>query len=184
MANTNCGGSEDRGAKRDLRAALRQRIAKGGGDSAAVCEVVVKFLEERPELRTVALFAAMRGEVDLSPLLAMDGRVFVFPKVEEGELGFFEVSGLADLEKGSYKIDEPRASLPRVAVEEIDLFLCPGLGFDARGGRIGRGKGFYDKALLSVRKGAVKAGVGFAFQLVDRIPMEDFDVRMDAVIVA
>ena len=56
----------------------------------------------------------------------------------------------------------------------------PAVAFDRRGGRLGRGKGFYDRLLESTR--AAKIGVGYEFQLLDQLPTEPHDVPMDIVI--
>jgi 5-formyltetrahydrofolate cyclo-ligase len=163
---------------------MRRRISGNpGADSAAAVKEVAAYLSGRPELRVVAVFAALPGEVDLRTLPGEIERVWVFPRVEAGDLVFHEVRDFdEDLEKGAYGILEPRADLPRVEIGNVDIFLCPGLAFDAKGGRLGRGKGFYDRMLGQARPDAAKVGVCFGFQLVDGIVMEGHDVRMDAVI--
>ena len=62
----------------------------------------------------------------------------------------------------------------------IDLMIIPGVAFDTSLHRMGRGRGFYDR-LLSVAE-TVKIGICFDFQLVERVPVEEFDVPMNNVI--
>ncbi len=152
-------------------------------DPGPVISEIAAYLADRPALKVVAVFAALPGEVDLRALPATITRVWVFPKVVAGELEFHEVRDFdADLERGAYGILEPKPGLRRIETADVDIFLCPGLGFDPMGGRIGRGKGFYDRMLKQARPDAVKLGVCFGFQLVDEIVMEDHDVRMNGVI--
>ncbi|MFD2256352.1 5-formyltetrahydrofolate cyclo-ligase [Luteolibacter algae] len=167
-----------------LRQELRRKIDDHGpGDSDNVVAEIIAYLRERTYLHVVAIFAALPGEVDLRSLPKAIGRVFVFPKVVENHLVFFRVNSFEeDLELGAYGILEPKDGLEVVAVEKIDLFLCPGLGFDLKGGRVGRGKGYYDRVLEKARAGAVKIGVCFGYQLVDEITMEEHDIRMNGVI--
>lgn len=87
-----------------------------------------------------------------------------------------------ELRPGAFGILEPTKRLPLVLPDEIDLFLCPGLGFDTHGGRIGRGKGYYDSVLAAARPDAIRLGICFGYQLVDEVPMEDHDIRMHGVI--
>lgn len=170
--------------KKRLREELRLRIEEHGeGDSLAVVEEVAGYLKERSYLKVIAVYAALPGEVDLKALLSLVGCMWVFPKVEGEELSFFQVKSFEDdLIPGAYGILEPREGLAAVEISRIDLFLCPGLGFDVRGGRIGRGRGFYDRMLERARPGAVKLGVCFGHQIVDEVEMEHHDVRMNGVI--
>ncbi len=80
---------------------------------------------------------------------------------------------------GSFHIEEPTGD-DVTSIDEIELVVTPGVAFDRRGGRLGRGRGYYDRLLASTR--AVKVGVGYDFQLVDEVPVEPHDVTMDAVI--
>lgn len=83
------------------------------------------------------------------------------------------------LEIGSFYIEEPTGN-DLHPIEEIELIIVPGVAFDSRGGRLGRGKGFYDRLLKSSK--ATKIGIGYEFQLVDQLPSEPHDIPMDFVI--
>ncbi len=64
---------------------------------------------------------------------------------------------------------------------DYDLIVVPGVAFDRKGNRIGRGRGYYDRFLckhLNVKR----IGICFDFQLVDEVPTEPNDIRMDEVI--
>lgn len=63
--------------------------------------------------------------------------------------------------------------------KEIDYAVIPGVAFDSNNNRLGRGKGFYDRILNNIN--AVKVGVCFNFQLIDSVPTEANDVKMDKV---
>ena len=64
--------------------------------------------------------------------------------------------------------------------DTIDLIIVPALGYDRQGNRIGRGGGYYDRLLPQLK--ATKIGVCFPFQLVDKVPTEEFDSKVDRVI--
>ncbi len=83
------------------------------------------------------------------------------------------------LELGAFHIEEPTGT-EVVDPEEIELVIVPGVAYDRRGNRLGRGKGFYDRFLKTTK--ATKVGVGYKFQVFDEIPFEEHDVKMDIVI--
>ncbi|MDE6843571.1 MAG: 5-formyltetrahydrofolate cyclo-ligase, partial [Muribaculaceae bacterium] len=83
------------------------------------------------------------------------------------------------LELGSFHIEEPTGD-DLVDPSQIEMMVIPGVAFDRRGNRMGRGKGFYDRLLQTAK--ATKIGVGYEFQLMDEIPTEEHDVPMDIVI--
>lgn len=83
------------------------------------------------------------------------------------------------LEIGSFHIEEPSGDELH-PVEEIEVIIVPGVAFDRKGHRLGRGKGYYDRLLQTAA--ATKIGVGYEFQLVEEIPVEPHDVRMDIII--
>lgn len=152
-------------------------------DSNAVVHQLVLELKKLPTAHIVAAYMALPGEVDLSALFAQVDKDWVFPKVRGENLNFYRVKNIdLEMQVGAFGIMEPIDGLEEVWVEDVDVFLCPGLGFDRNGGRLGRGRGFYDRMLNQAKPSALKFGVCFSFQIVDEIIMEDHDVRMDRVI--
>ncbi len=83
------------------------------------------------------------------------------------------------LELGAFHIEEPTGN-NIVPAEDIELIIVPAVAYDRSGNRLGRGKGFYDRLLATTK--ATKVGVGYEFQIVDEIPAEPHDVKMDMVI--
>lgn len=134
--------------------------------------------------KIVALYSPFRNEVDVTAVLNFKEKRFVFPKVEKGskKLIFFEAFSKDDFEKGAYGILEPKTSLNRVEIAEIDLFLTPGVAFSATGERIGYGGGFYDSTLKFKNKKAKTLGVAFDIQIVESGFSEHFDQRLDAIV--
>lgn len=85
----------------------------------------------------------------------------------------------SSLKLGAFRIEEPQGD-ETVSIREIDLIVVPAVGYDSKGNRVGRGKGYYDR-LLSETK-ATKIGVAYDFQVVDAIDVESHDVGVDIVI--
>jgi len=170
--------------KTQLRKSLRQILRAGTTDSKTVCDALDRWLASQPGLRTIAVFAALPGEVDLSELVARHAdRCWVYPRIAGDDLIFHAVRDpAADLVAGAFGCHEPRPTLARAAVARIDAFLCPGLAFDPHGGRLGRGRGFYDRMLAGARPDALKVGICYAKQIVPDTFQEPHDVRMDVVV--
>ncbi|MCG8653022.1 MAG: 5-formyltetrahydrofolate cyclo-ligase [Pirellulales bacterium] len=142
---------------------------------AAQC--VMWYVDVRDEARTRhALPETLRS-----------GKRIVIPYCVDGELELFHLESMDELETGMYKILEPRAELrdladKRVNVKELDLILVPGVAFDARGGRTGHGKGYYDKLLENAKPETPLVSLAFECQMFDEIPMQDHDIFMDKVV--
>lgn len=80
---------------------------------------------------------------------------------------------------GAFHIEEPDGDDKR-SVEEMEMIVVPAVAYDAKGNRVGRGKGYYDRLLEN--SSATKVGVAYEFQLFDDIESEPHDVRVDIVI--
>lgn len=133
--------------------------------------------------RVLAAYRATPGEVELDPLLRAAARrgVRVCVPVFDASKGAYAwawwTPGAAET-AGRYGITEParrRAADPR----RIEMVLVPGLAFDAKGRRLGRGGGHYDRLLACV--GGLRVGVAFEAQIVRCVPRDRHDVNMDAV---
>lgn len=154
------------------------------GDSKAVRDAVAAWIKRHPEVQTIATFAALPGEVDLTELVSLfSEKSWLFPRVDGEGLCFHAVEDPSkDLVRGAYGILEPHGNSSIVSVDEIDAFFCPGMAFDPHGGRLGRGKGFYDRLLAQARANAHKIGVAFPSQIVPNTHCEPHDMLMDEVI--
>ncbi len=135
--------------------------------------------------RRVLFYAAAGDEVETLPLLERwveEGRKVILPRVEGEVMPLVEVDDLADLAPGYRGLLEPRRDRGRVVSwEAIEVALVPGLAFDLQGNRLGRGGGHYDRTLARLPK-ALKIGLAFDFQVVERLPVEARDIPVDLVV--
>jgi len=169
-----------------LKARLREKLRREErvGDSALVRKALAEWIRQHPRVHTIATYAALPDEVDLAELvMTFPEKRWLFPRVDGDQVRFHASTNPAqDLARGAFGILEPRADLPVVPISEIDAFLCPGMAFDQKGGRLGRGKGFYDRLLSQARSEAHKIGVAFASQIVPDTYREAHDIVMDEII--
>lgn len=99
----------------------------------------------------------------------------------DGGLAFAACARWEELRPGRYGVCAPPPEAPDRPLGEGDLLLVPAVAFDRRGGRLGRGKGCYDRALAGA-EAALAVAVGYEFQLVETVPMEAHDRRVDALL--
>ena len=167
-------------AKTALRAKMRE-IAETRGDAAALSRQLASQLRDWPLWQSsgnIAAFSAIAGEPDALDPWPVDKRV-ALPRVAGEELMFHWVAGRDKLLTGKFGIREPSPDATP-AGNGFDLILVPGLAFDLRGGRLGRGKGFYDGFLSGAR--GIRAGVCFEDQIADEVALEPHDQRMDFLV--
>ncbi|MGK5091572.1 5-formyltetrahydrofolate cyclo-ligase [Deltaproteobacteria bacterium TL4] len=108
-------------------------------------------------------------------------RVIVPYVKNQGQLGHTGLSSFAQLTSGAFGIAEPHAhNRQEVELTACDLILVPGVAFDRQGGRLGLGKGFYDRFLVTTS--AFRLGLSADFQLVENVPVGPRDVTMHAVL--
>jgi 5-formyltetrahydrofolate cyclo-ligase len=150
----------------------------------------VLALPEYQSAQCVMWYVDVRAEArtrHVLPAALTSGKRIVIPYCVDGELELFHLESMDELETGMYKILEPCADLrtvesKRVNVSELDLILVPGVAFDARGGRTGHGKGYYDKLLENAKPETPLISLAFECQMFDEIPMQDHDIFMDKVV--
>lgn len=114
-----------------------------------------------------------------------DRKRVVVPVVEaERRLLLVEITAYdRDLAPGAHGILEPPVGGRRlVEASEVDLFIVPGVAFDANGYRLGRGLGYYDRSLAQVKGRAVICALAYELQIIDRLPAAPHDVPMDFIV--
>jgi 5-formyltetrahydrofolate cyclo-ligase len=179
--------------KRALRRAMVGRIlALDPADRRAQDDALAARFGTLPGLataRTVLHFVtAFPEEITTAPMLreVLDrGQRLVCPRVDRAgrRLRLYRVEDLErDLGPGTLAIPEPRRSCPEVAPEAIDWALVPGLAFDDRRYRLGRGAGHYDRLLPTLRPDAPRWALILDCQWVEDLPVEPHDVPLDGVL--
>lgn len=157
--------------------------------SAIICEQLLALPEIRKS-ENIFLYVSFRSEVETDPLLkkliAAGKKVSVpITYVKEPRLDAIRITNPEkDLVPGYCNIPEPREELlvkNYVAPDSIDAIILPGSVFDLRCGRFGYGGGFYDR-FVSSAPSAVRIGLAFELQIVERAPLQDHDELLDMVI--
>jgi len=179
-------------SKKELRVRLlRLREGLSVSDCCEKSREIAKRLLVFPEFkaaRTVHFYLSNAKEVQTDAMileaLRLQKRVIV-PVVhpEDRALSFSELSGLdpAQMHLGPFGIRQPLSSfVKKTTASEIDLWIVPGLCFDAQGNRIGYGGGYFDRVLPGVEEKIL--GLAFEFQMVASVPIEDKDCPVDKII--
>lgn len=167
-------------AKARLRASVRAALAALdrraiADQSAAICRALGAWAAWG-SAGTVMLFDPLPDEPNVAPLLALalaQGKSAVLPRIDwrSGEMTPARIVDPAgDLVTVRGELRHPGVHCPAVEPGEVDLVIVPGVAFDRSGGRLGRGKGFYDRFIARLNPRCVTVGVCLAEQIVDAVP--------------
>jgi 5-formyltetrahydrofolate cyclo-ligase len=167
-----------------VRTALRSMDSANRAEEAVAIRRSIRAWPTWVGARSVLGFLPLASEVDLRPLLAealQRGIRVSVPLVTAD--GIFQPCLLRSLDPRDLETDAMGIAVPRqremVPAEQIDVALVPGVAFDAFGRRLGRGGGFYDRYLPSLRREAATLGVCFGCQRVPEVPAVTHDARVE-----
>jgi 5-formyltetrahydrofolate cyclo-ligase len=174
--------------RREGRIRLRER-AESARSAEAGDRAQDHFLREFPPVAgmSAGLYCALAGEVPTDRIryayLAAGARLY-YPRVAgKGTLAFYPNREGDGWETGPYGILEP--SIPAGMEPRLsgwDIIVVPGLAFDRRGNRLGRGYGYYDRFLDSVPESVPRVGLAFADQRIPEVPVDAWDVPVHALV--
>ena len=171
--------------KQRLRRQMRDLMRSHSCQDSAAHRQLLLALPEWEKAENILLYHPLPGEIDLLLLLKEKStRRFLFPRIEGDELALYyyplderdwiaHPHGFLEPDPGSWEKASPSS---------VDLAIIPGLAFDSTGGRLGRGKGYYDRLLSHPGFRGVKIGICWPYQLLGSLPLEVHDIRMDSVI--
>jgi len=137
--------------------------------------------------QAVALYSPMENEVDTTAIAAdalEQGKRLFYPKIsDENEPVFLQARSAHGFRPGRFGVLEPAGGtpMPGAALKKSVVFV-PGVAFDRRGHRIGRGGGWYDRLLGQLARDAFVVGLAFDFQLVERLATDPWDQRVHCII--
>lgn len=178
--------------KREIRRATLQNIraldpARRAAEDRALSEAFAS-LPGFEAAGCVLLYAsAFAEETPTTPLLHQAlarGKRLVCPRVNRvaRRLDLFHIESPGrDLVAGAMGIPEPRPGCPPVEPGQVDWVLVPGIAFDPRGFRLGRGGGYYDLLLPTLRADAPRWALIYDVQWVDELPVEAHDAPVDGI---
>ena len=136
-------------------------------------KIIMAYASTPDELQLDELFAACFAEEKILAIPFIVGK---------GEMQAVQVPNFDALEVGAFNIMTVKRELRKfLAPEEIDCVIVPGAAFDVRGGRLGLGGGYYDR-FLPQAVNAKKIALAYDFQLVDNLPLESHDAKLDMVL--
>lgn len=174
--------------KDELRLLMRQKRREVSVDETktageSICRQIFS-LDFMRDTKTVMTFCSSFKEPDTSGIfriLKEQGKRIVVPISNTDNFTIIPSYVSPDLSftAGAYGIKEPTVT-SEARVEDIDVAIIPGIAFTPSGGRLGFGKGYYDK-FLSEFKG-IKIGICYEFQLLDKLPLSEHDINMDIII--
>ena len=152
-------------------------------------------LDEWSRAEIILAFLPMRDEVNTLPLIKKalnEGKKAAVPRIEGKNIFFHYIDpaifkeSLENYNLHPMGMFEPDRTAPLVSQSELasdkTLIITPGLAFDLSCMRLGRGKSFYDRFLSIPERKNTSAGVAFSFQIIENVPHEDHDVRIDYVV--
>jgi 5-formyltetrahydrofolate cyclo-ligase len=139
--------------------------------------------------KTLLCYVAFDGEVETRAILRRaldDGKRVAVPVTVPSTKRLLAVEIRdpdRDLDvKGHFGIPHPARTGRRIPKAKLDLVLMPGVAFDRRGHRLGRGGGYFDRFLSRLPSRARRVGLAFEFQLMKELPVESHDLPAHAVV--
>jgi len=169
------------------REVLERRLRIPGSEVFDLSSRIISAITSLLVFKTaqiIAIYAPFRNEVDVTPLLNFPEKIFLLPKVVKNskKLDFYKVTKNTALVTGSYGIFEPDTNAMKFLIENIDLFIVPGVAFSKIGERIGYGSGYYDCTLKFGKKDAKTIGVAFETQIISESFAQTHDIKMNFVV--
>lgn len=178
-------------SKRDLRQRIRGMLAALPQDVvSARSGAIAESLAALPEYHgadEIMIYLPLPGEVDTQPIALRawsDAKRVFAPRVawDQRRMIPIEIASLyGDFETDDYGVRSPIHG-PPAPIADIDLVVVPGLGFDGRGNRLGRGRGFYDRFLAHPEFQGVTCAVAFEEQFVEEIPTAPNDIAVQILV--
>ena len=151
--------------------------AKRREKSKAIIEKL-EGLEEFSQAEKVLAYYSFGSEVETKEVLEKwaEEKQLYLPKLNEDSS--FQALPYGPLKENRYGIPEPAEGKP---AEKLDLIILPGVAFDRNGGRLGMGKGYYDRFLADM-KGVLKIALAFQEQVLDSVPLSTYDENVNLII--
>jgi 5-formyltetrahydrofolate cyclo-ligase len=191
MPVENSGVSEKKKTIREQFVAARKELGESlRKEKSAIILKHLKNTDIYKQSVAIMVYVSSGSEVEthelIKEMLATGKRVVIpYCKGDGNALGITEIYDLErDLTSGTFDILEPAVSIRKPFFKtDLQLILCPGVAFDSYGGRLGRGKAYYDTFLKDIKSQIPIYGIAFDCQIaLDPLPFDYHDITMDQII--
>ena len=139
------------------------------------------------QAQTIILYSPNENEVetdDIWQYAVRTGKAVYYPRItpDKQRLEFVRRQDSDPLIPGIFNILTPPGNALLMRLEPADIVLTPGVGFDRNGYRLGRGRGYYDRAFRGVLREALRIGLSYECQIVSHIPADKYDETLDYIV--
>ncbi len=170
-----------------FRKRLRHQSLEERSHKSKVITDLVHDLPAFRKAKAVMLYVALDEEVDTRRILKLafeEKKHVLLPVViqETQEMISAELIAPDQMKPGKYGIMEPEGWSSPFPMRDLDMVIVPGLAFDKKNNRLGRGKGYYDRFLSKLHSKVSTIGLAFDIQLTNELPVEPHDVKLDLVV--
>ncbi len=166
--------------REEVKAAKKNLTDEYKKQQAEAVYIKIERMKEFINAKTVLMYWSVNDELPTHKFIKKwsQSKTILLPVVKGDHLAIRPFKTEANLVSGSFKIMEPMNS--RDYMKLVDLVIVPGVAFDRKKRRLGRGRGYYDRYFKN--KHITKWGIGFDFQLYETIPSASFDIQMNRII--
>jgi len=184
--------TEVRLTKQRIRSKILLKLKKQKEEDRSRKSILIKekLLKEPSfkKAKRVMFYIAFNGEVETKEMIKEAknlGKIIAVPVCVKNRISLRPalLKSHAHLKKGPYGVSEPVVSR-YIDLKDLDLVVTPGLAFDKKGNRLGRGKGYYDRFLKQIPKDTPSIGLAFRMQILPKVPVTSSDVSVSKVLFA
>ena len=178
--------------KEEIRSKILLKLSKQKEEDRSIksCLIKEKLFKQSvfKKAKRVMFYIAMKGEVETKEMIEAAkrlGKIIAVPVCIENRRSLRPAlfNSFSHMKKGPYGVSEPAVSR-FIALKDLDLVIAPGLAFDKKGNRLGRGKGYYDRFLSKIPKDTPSIGLAFRLQILPAVPVNSSDVSVKKVLFA
>lgn len=167
--------------KEDIRKemiSVRKNIFNKDQKSTIIVDKIIN-LDIYKKSMVISFYNSLPSEVDTTKLISesIKDKIVLLPRITNNKIEFIRINNNTKYNNSSFGVSEPIGNFYQ---DKIDLIIVPGVAFDSKGNRLGYGKGYYDKYLKG--KNIYKIGVCFNEQVVDNLPIDKHDIKMNLII--
>lgn len=178
--------------KQEIRSKILRKLSKQKEENRRIksCLIKEKLFKQSvfKKAKRVMFYIALKGEVETKEMIEAAkslGKIIAVPVCIKNRTSLRPalLECVKHLKKGPYGVSEPIGSR-FMALRDLDLVITPGVAFDRKGNRLGRGKGYYDRFLSKIPKDTPSIGLAYRLQILPAVPVNSSDVSVKKVLFA